>query len=98
MPEMVLEKHVKSERTDVPNCHQEFDSVCEGWFKEYGSKVTENHFLRLNHVKLYWCKASTRYERTADLCLRGEVAAMPNQADKVLVKGAVKFSAEWPNA
>ncbi len=73
----------------------------EAWFDEYGERlVFENHFLRLNPVKVRWTKELTCIERTADLVLRGEATSTPQaHADgKILCKGAVEFSVTWPNA
>lgn len=70
------------------------------WFAQHGAKLhPENHFLRLNHVKVFSSSDRTRYERTADLVLKGEVAAgTNNKADKVLLGRALIFTVEWPNS
>lgn len=66
------------------------------WLATHGPKMHPiNHFLRCNPVKLFWADGKIRYERTADFCLRGEVAHDPNQADKVLVHRAVEFTCVW---
>ena len=73
----------------------------ETWFDEYGERlVFEKHFLRVNLVKVYWSKKTTRIERTADLVLRGDASSTPHlHADgKILCKGAVEFLVTWPNA
>lgn len=75
-----------------------FEAVTE-WLEKHGDKISDNHYLRLNPVKLYWCKAKTKWERTADLILKSEKCSPPEKYPdgKMLQKWAVRVEITWEN-
>lgn len=98
MPDMTKkwEEKLKDSQHTMEEAYKSFDLAVREWFEAHGAKLTDNHFLRCNPVKVFWSKERTRFERTADLVLKAETAAM--NEDKVLVRRAVDFAMEWPNA
>ncbi len=63
------------------------------WFKDFRDEVhPKNHFLRVNPVKVFFSKAESRYERTADLVLKDA-----GNTGRIIVRRAVSFSCTWPN-
>ncbi len=64
------------------------------WFDLYAEKIhPRNNFLRVNPEKFFCSSDGIRYERTADLILSADAAALGH--DKTLVRHAVQFHATW---
>lgn len=63
------------------------------WMKEMEAKITKNHCLRCNAARIYYSAGVTRYERSADLVLKGELAGTIH--DKTIKRRVVVFEMEW---
>ena len=81
----------------IPAIETQFYQAVEAWFVEHRSKLSANHFVKIGLVRIYRNGPSTIYKRKADLCLGPEIAHTTNGEDKILIEGAVTFSAEWRN-
>ena len=81
----------------MAQAHSLFYDLIEGWFIKFGDKIADGHFLQVNPVKVYWSKERTKYTRTADLRLNADQTSAPYAGDKVLVRTAVEYIAEWKN-
>lgn len=66
----------------------------QAWLKEFEPKITPNHSLRCNMARVSVGKGKLRYERTADLVLKGTVAGT-YQEQKVVGRKVVRFVIEW---
>ena len=48
----------------------------QSWLKEFEKKITPNHSLRCNMARVSISNGKMKYERTADLVLKGSVSGM----------------------